>query len=252
MSGDRRSIDLNADLGEETGDDAAMLALVSSANIACGGHAGGPEAMFAAFSTARARGVVTGAHPGFADRANFGRLAVPMSAGEIERMVAAQAGAACGVAALAGHRVAYVKPHGALYNLAAGNREVSRAICRATRAVDPALALLGLSGSVTEQVAREAGLPFAAEIFADRAYLADGTLMPRGRPGAVISDPAAVVARVRLMLAEGRVTAACGTSLPLAMDSLCLHGDTPGAVALARALRRAIEEAGWRIAPFAG
>ena len=251
MTGINRRIDLNADLGEGMGDDAAMLALVSSANIACGGHAGGRDTMLAALTTARARGVVAGAHPGYADRANFGRVVVPMSAEEIARMVAEQIATLCEVAALAGHRVAYVKPHGALYNLAATDAEVSRAICRAVRAVDQEMALLCLSGSVTERVAREMGLPVGAEIFADRAYLADGTLMPRGQPGAVIDDPAAVVARVRRMLGDGCVTAACGTVLPLAMDSLCLHGDTPGAVVLARTLRAAIEAEGWRIAPFA-
>jgi UPF0271 protein len=169
----------------------------------------------------------------------------------VERLVAHQVGAARGVAALAGHRIAYVKTHGALYNLAAGDAVLSAAICRAVRAVDPGLALLCLSGSVTEAVARDMGLPVAAEIFADRAYRADGGLVPRDRPGAVIDDPAAVVARVLAMLGTERVTAEDGSPLPLAMDSLCLHGDTPGAVALARRLRRAIEAAGWRIAPFA-
>lgn len=251
MSQARTSIDLNADLGEEVGDDGAMLALVSSANIACGGHAGGPEAMFAALSTARARGVSAGAHPGYADRENFGRVVVPMSADQIERMVAAQIGAACGVAALAGHRISHVKAHGALYNLAATDRAVSQALCGAVRAVDPALALLCLSGSVTERVARDQGLVVAAEVFADRAYLADGSLMPRSQPGAVIHDPAAVVARVLGMLRSGQVTAADGSALPLRMDSICLHGDTPGAVALAQVLRGAITAAGWRIAPFA-
>jgi UPF0271 protein len=251
MTDARRTIDLNADLAEGVGDDAAMLALVSSANIACGGHAGGPEEMFAALSLARARGVVAGAHPGYADRATFGRVVVPMPPEAIARMVAAQVGAACGVAALAGHRIAYVKAHGALYNLAATDAGVSRAICTAVRAVDPGLAILCLSGSVTERVAREAGLTVAAEIFADRAYRADGTLMPRGEPGAVIHDAGQVTARVLDMLRTGRVTAVDGTALPLAMDSICLHGDTPGAVALARALRGAIEAAGWRIVPFA-
>ncbi len=166
-------------------------------------------------------------------------------------MVAEQIATLAGLADLAGHRVSYVKPHGALYNLAATDAPVSRAICRAVRAADPGLALLCLSGSETERVGREMGLRVAAEIFADRAYLADGTLMPRGQPGAVIHDPDEVVARVLHMLDSGHVTAACGTALPLAMDSLCLHGDTTGAVALARSLRAAIETAGWRIAPFA-
>jgi UPF0271 protein len=250
MTGGCRNIDLNADLAEDVGDDAAMMALVSSASIACGAHAGGPEAMFAALLAARRHGVVAGAHPGYADRANFGRVEVAMTLEAISRMVAYQVGAACGVAALAVCRIAYVKPHGALYNLAASDAEVARAVCRAVRAVDPRLALLCLSGSVCEKVARDMGLPVASEIFADRAYGPDGTLVPRSQPGAVIHDPGAVVSRVCDMLRRGCVTAIDGTELPLAMDSLCLHGDTPGAVALARSLRAAIEAEGWRIAPF--
>lgn len=251
MPNDLPTIDLNADLGEEVGDDAAMLAVVSSANIACGGHAGGPEAMFAALTTARDRHVAAGAHPGYADRANFGRVALPMTPDAVTRMVAAQVGAACGVAALAGHRIAYVKPHGALYNLAAVDVEVSQAICRAVRAVDPALMLLCLSGSVTVGVARDMGLRVAAEVFADRAYRADGTLQPRDAAGAVIHDAGEVVARVIGMLRTGRVATVEGTEVALTVDSICLHGDTPGAVTLARALRAAIEAEGWRIAPFA-
>jgi UPF0271 protein len=246
-----RRIDLNADLGEGVGDDAAMLRLVSSASIACGAHAGGPDEMFAALRGARAQGVVAGAHPGYPDRAGFGRRAMDLSEDAVERRLAYQIGAACGMAALAGHRIAYVKTHGALYNRAASEAGLSRAICRALRAVDPALVLLCLSGSVTERVGRDAGLAVAAEIFADRAYRPDGTLLPRDQLGAVIHDDGAVVARVLAMLRTGRVAAADGTELPLAMDSLCLHGDTPGAVALAQALRAAIEGAGWRIAAFA-
>lgn len=251
MTNPPRSIDLNADLGEDIGDDAALLALVSSANIACGGHAGGPDSMFAALTEAKAQGVVVGAHPGYVDRANFGRIEVPMTPTEIEAMVAAQIGALCGVAARVGTAVVYVKPHGALYNLAARDAGVSGAICRAVRAVEPGLALLCLSGSIMEKVARSAGFRVAAEVFADRAYRADGSLMPRSEPGAVIHDADAVIARVSAMLASGAMMAADGTPLPLAMDSLCLHGDTPGAVTLARHLRRAIETAGWRIGPFA-
>ncbi|MFN0116640.1 MAG: LamB/YcsF family protein [Paracoccaceae bacterium] len=247
-----RCIDLNADLGEETGDDPSMLALVSSANVACGGHAGGPEAMYAAFSAACANGVAAGAHPGYPDRANFGRVVVPMSEAGIERMVAAQVGAAAGVAALAGHRLSYVKAHGALYNLAATDVGVARAIARAVRAVDPRLSLLCLSGSPAVRVSADAGLTVFSEVFADRAYRADGTLVPRGEPGAVIHDPAAVTDRVLAMLDSGAVVAADETTVRLAMDSLCVHGDTPGAVGLARGLRAALEAAGWRIARFAG
>ena len=244
-----RSIDLNADLGEGVGDDAALMTLVTSASIACGGHAGGGQVMRRALVQARDCGVVAGAHPGYADRANFGRVVVPMTAGAITAMVAGQVAAACEMAAEVGHRIGYVKPHGALYNLAATDAVVSAAICDAIRPTG--LVLLCLSGSVTERVARAAGIPVAAEIFADRAYRPDGTLVPRGTPGAVIHDAQAVVARVLDMLRTGTVTAIDGTALPLAMDSLCLHGDTPGAVTLARLLRAAIIATGVRIAPFA-
>jgi 5-oxoprolinase (ATP-hydrolysing) subunit A len=244
-------IDLNADLGEGVGDDAAMMGIVSSANIACGGHAGGPEETYTALTTARAMGVAAGAHPGYPDRANFGRIALPMTAEEVTRMVAYQVGAACGMAALAGHRIGYVKAHGALYNLSATDADAAAAIARAVRAVDGGLRLLCLSGSVAERVSRDMGLTVAAEVFADRAVQPDGTLVPRGVPGAVIHDPQAVVARAVAMLLDGAVTAVDGSRLPMAMDSICLHGDTPGAVAIARALRAGLEGAGWRIAAFA-
>ncbi len=207
--------------------------------------------MFAALAAARARGVVAGAHPGYADRATFGRVEVGLDPGGIERLVAFQTGAACGMAALAGTRIAYVKPHGALYNRAAADPAAAQAVGRAVRAVDPALTVLLLSGSAGARALTEMGLRVAAEVFADRAVQPDGHLVPRDRPGAVIRDPAAVVARVRDMLRMGTVTATDGTPLPLAMDSLCLHGDTPGAVALARAIRDGIAAEGGRVAPFA-
>lgn len=247
MSATPRQIDLNADLGEGVGDDAAMMGIVSSANIACGGHAGDAATMRAALEAARARGVSAGAHPGYEDRANFGRVVVPMEARDIAALVARQAGALADMAAGLGLRLSHVKAHGALYNLAAVDAGVSRAVCDGIRAVDPGLACLCLSGSVTERVARDAGLRVMAEVFADRAYRPDGTLVPRSEPGAVIHDPQAVVARVLDMLGQGAITAVDGTRLPLAMDSICLHGDTPGAVALARALRHGIEAAGWTV-----
>lgn len=243
-----RRIDLNADLGEGMGDDAAVMALVSSANIACGGHAGDAGLMRAALLAARDRGIAAGAHPGYEDRANFGRLVVPMAAGAIAAMVSRQVGALAGMAAGLDMRLAHVKAHGALYNLAAVDAGVARAVCDGIRAVDPGLACLCLSGSLAETVARDAGLRVLAEVFADRAVRPDGTLLPRAEAGAVIHDPQAVVARVLAMLRDGAVTAVDGTRLPLAMDSICLHGDTPGAVALARALRAAILSAGWRVA----
>lgn len=244
-------IDLNADLGEGLGDDVAMLGIVSSANIACGLHAGGPEEMGAAFAAARQQGVAIGAHPGYADRANFGRVVVPLTFAEIERLVAWQIGAACGLAALAGHRITYVKAHGALYNLAATDTDVARAIARAIRAVDPGLTSLCLAGSAGADATAATGLRVAAEVFADRAYRPDGTLVPRTEPGAVIHDPQAVTGRSLRMLADGAITATDGSRRPVQIDSICLHGDTPGAVALARALKTGLIGAGWRIAPFA-
>ena len=246
-----RTIDLNADLGEGVGDDAVLMTLVTSANIACGGHAGGGAMLRAALMLARDHRVAAGAHPGYADRANFGRLVVPMTEAALAALVTGQVETACLMAAEVGHHISYVKPHGALYNLAATDAGVSGVICDAVRAVDPALALLCLSGSVTARLARDRGVPVVAEIFADRAYRPDGTLLPRGQPGAVIDAPDQVVARVLDMLRTGAVKAVDGTALPLAMDSLCLHGDTPGAVALARALRAAILAEGITIAPFA-
>ena len=251
MPDDIRQIDLNADLGEGVGDDVAMLGLVSSANIACGLHAGGPQDMATAFAAALAGGVAVGAHPGYADRANFGRVVVPHTLAEVERLVAWQVGAAGGMAALAGHRITHVKAHGALYNLAAVNPDVARAIARAVRAVDPALTCLCLAGSAGAAATAATGLRVAAEVFADRAYRPDGTLVPRGQLGAVIHDASIVTARTLAMLDDRAITAADGTRLALPMDSICLHGDTPGAVALARALRAGLTAAGWRIAPFA-
>ncbi|PZQ96995.1 MAG: LamB/YcsF family protein [Cereibacter sphaeroides] len=244
-------IDLNADLGEGIGDDAAMLTIVSSANIACGAHAGGPDLLLATLTTAKANGVAAGAHPGYADRANFGRNVVPMSAAELEYLVAWQIGAALGVAALAGHRIAYVKIHGALYNLAAVDADVATAIARGVTGVDPNLTLLCPALSQAERAGEAAGLRTAAEVFADRAYRPDGTLMPRSEPGAVIHDPDQVVARTLDMLDSGRIRTSDNGLLPLRMDSICLHGDTSGAVQIARRLRSALEGAGWRIAPFA-
>ncbi len=246
-----RRIDLNADLGEEVGDDAAMLDLVSSANVCCGVHAGGPEATFATLAAARARGVTAGAHPGYADRANFGRIVVPMDAGALERLVAWQVGAACGLAALAGHRIAYVKAHGALYALAWTDADAAGAVARAVRAVDAGLVLLCPAGSAQARAAELAGLATAAEVFADRAYRPDGTLVPRGAPGAVLHDAGAVAGRILALIETGMLAAQDGTALRLTAESVCLHGDTAGAVAIARALRGALAAAGVTVAPFA-
>lgn len=243
-------IDLNADLGEGMGDDAAMLGCVSSASICCGAHAGGPEVLRATLQAAAAAGVTAGAHPGYPDRANFGRVVVPMSVAEVEALVAGQVALACAAAAEQGTAIAYVKAHGALYNLAAVDADVAAAVARGVRAVDPGLVLLGLAGS--QQVRHTAGLRVAAEAFADRAYLPDGTLAPRTMAGAVLHDPAVVVERAVRMAVDGTVVATNGRVLTPEFDSLCLHGDTPGAVTMAFLVKMALTGAGVAIRPFAG
>lgn len=250
-----RTIDLNSDLGEgfgpwSMGDDAAMLDLVNSANIACGGHASDPETMFATLRLAAERGVIVGAHPGYNDREGFGRRVIPMAPDEIGRMVAAQVGALMGVAALAGTRVAYVKPHGALGNLAADRRDVADAIVAAVRAISPDLAILAISGTELEQAARAGGSTVFSEIFADRAYLATGRLVPRSRPGAVIHDSAAAVDRLLGFLDSGLMPVVDGDPIPLAAQSICVHGDSPGAVEMARAIQQRLTAAGVTLAPF--
>jgi UPF0271 protein len=250
------AIDLNADLGEgfgpyRIGDDAAMLGVVTSANIACGFHAGDPEVLYATLQAARGQGVTAGAHPGFADRAHFGRRLLPTTEAEVERMVAYQVGAAMAVGALAGHPIAYVKAHGALYNLAAVDDGIARALARAIRAVDPSLWCLMLAGSRAARLAEAEGLAVAHEAFADRAYLPDGTLMPRDRPGAVLHDAQAIAARCVAMLRHGALTAIDGSRITAPVHSICVHGDTPGAVAIAQGLRAALLADGVTLAPFA-
>lgn len=253
-------IDLNADLGEEAGDDAAMLDLVTSAAVACGFHAGGPAVMARTASLAAARGVALGAHPSYADRDGFGRrnLDVPHAAlvadiayqvGAMEAVAAAVGAAAVagtGAAGVggpagaggAGLRVRFVKPHGALYNRAAADPAVADAVIEAALGAFPALPILCPPDSELARRATAAGLVVKAEGFADRAYMPDGSLMPRSSEGAVLHDPAAVASQATRLAREGR------------FDSICLHGDTPGAVALAGAVRRGLEDAGIEIAPF--
>ncbi|MBC7504527.1 MAG: LamB/YcsF family protein [Sandarakinorhabdus sp.] len=250
-----RSIDLNADLGEGygpwvMGDDAAMLTLVSSANVACGGHAGDPETMFRTLTLAKAQGVVTGAHPSYPDKAGFGRRRLPCAPAEIERFVAAQVGALLGVAALVGQPIAYVKPHGALANVAAEEVAVATAIVGAVRAVDPGLALLAISGTVLEEVARVAGLAVFSEVFADRGYTPRGTLVPRGTPGAMIEDGEAAAARLFDFLDSGVMPTVGGDPVALAADSVCIHGDSAHAVAMAQHLKAAFAARGVTVSPF--
>jgi UPF0271 protein len=248
-------IDLNSDLGESfgpwtMGDDVAMLAIVTSANVACGGHASDPETMFRTLTEAASRGVVVGAHPGYADREGFGRRVIPMAPDEIGRMVAAQVGALAGVAALAGTEVRYVKPHGALGNLAADDRAVADAIVAAVTALPGRLAILAISGTELELAARAAGAEVYSEVFADRAYLPSGRLVPRSRPGAVVHDAEEAAARLIGFLDSGLMPVAGGAPIPLAVQSICVHGDSPGAVEMAGTVRRRLEAAGVAVAPF--
>ncbi len=250
-----RSIDLNSDLGEGFGPwvmgaDAAMLRLVTSANVACGGHAGDPETMFATLRLAADRGVIIGAHPGYTDREGFGRRIIPMPPAEISRMVAAQIGALMGVAALAGTQVAYVKAHGALANLAADQREVAEALVAAIRAISPTLAVLAISGTEVEAVARALGQPVYSEIFADRGYLATGRLVPRGRPDAMITDPGKAADRLLGFLDSGLMPVVDGDPIRLTAHSICIHGDSPHAVVMAQEIRARLTAAGVTLAPF--
>ncbi|MFC3182197.1 LamB/YcsF family protein [Cypionkella sinensis] len=248
-------IDLNSDLGEGygpwvMGDDAAMLGLVSSANIACGGHASDPETMFQTLRLAAQNGVSIGAHPGYSDPLGFGRRVIPMAPAEVGRMVAAQIGSLQGVAALAGARVAYVKPHGALANLAADDRSVADAIAQAVKVVSPDLALLAISGTALEDAARAAGIAVFSEIFADRGYTPAGRLVPRSQPGAMIHDAQAAVTRLLAFFDTGLMPVVGGDPIPLAAQSICVHGDSPGAVAMAREIRSRLTAAGVTIAAF--
>lgn len=252
-----RTVDLNADLGEgfgayRIGDDAAMLDVVTSANVACGLHAGDPEIMAEAFRLARARGVTVGAHPGFADLWGFGRRVMPHSAAEIERLVAYQIGAAAALSALEGHPIAYVKLHGALANLAVSDPDVAGASVRAIRGVDGSLACLAIAHGAQERLAREAGLRTFAEVYADRGYRDDGSLVPRAQPGAFIHDPEAAAERALAMVTAGEIVSVGGKALPTAVDSICVHGDSPAAIETARLIRARFAAAGIHLAAFAG
>lgn len=251
-----RSVDLNSDLGESfgawsMGDDAALLRLVSSANVACGFHAGDASTMLATCREAAANGVTVGAHVSYRDLAGFGRRAMDVPSGELRDEVLYQLSALAGLARVAGTGVRYVKPHGALYNRIVADEHQARAVVDAVAAFDPRLALLGLAGSAVERAADEAGLRFVREAFVDRGYRSDGTLVPRGEPGALLSDDAVIAERVVRMVRERVVRAVDGADIPVVVDSLCVHGDTPGAVAMARAVRGALAAAGVEVGPFA-
>jgi len=249
-------IDLNSDLGESygawtMGDDAAMLALVSSANVACGFHAGDPAGILATLRAAAERGVAVGAHVSYPDLAGFGRRDMEISSRDLCAAVIYQIGALQGLAAAAGTRVRYVKPHGALYNRIARDEAQARDVIAALQAVDASLPLVVLAGSKLVGWAREAGLRVVQEAFADRGYRADGSLVPRNEPGAVLHDPDAVAARMLQLTREGTVTAHDGGTVCIAAESICVHGDSPGAVAMAERLRERLLAEGALIEAFA-
>lgn len=237
-------VDLNADLGEGAPDDAELLALVSSANIACGWHAGDPRLMQATVTAALARGVAIGAHPSYPDRENFGRSEMQLRPDEVRADLIYQIGALDALVKAQGGRLHHVKPHGALYNQAARDPALADAVAAAVLDVDPGLALYGLAGSELLRAAQRAGLRPVAEVFADRGYRADGSLVPRSQPGALIHDTDEAVARTLRMVREGVVQAVTGETVALQAQTVCLHGDGPHALAFARALRAALTEAG--------
>jgi UPF0271 protein len=248
-------IDLNADLGEgfgvwRLGDDDALLDVITSANVACGFHAGDPITMRRVCAAAAARGVAVGAQVGYRDLAGFGRRRIDVDLRELAAEVLYQIGALDACARAAGIRVGYVKPHGALYNTAADDPGQAGAVAEAIAAFDPRLPLLGLPGSALADGAEGAGVPFVTEAFADRAYLPDGRLMPRREAGAVLEDADQVSARAVEIAVHRRVTAADGSVLALEAQSLCLHGDTPGAVRLATLTRQRLAEAGVTVRRF--
>ncbi len=249
------SVDLNCDMGEgfgaySIGDDEGVLRYVTSANVACGFHAGDPSVMERTVALAAAAGVSVGAHPGFPDLAGFGRRELAASADEVRAMVLYQVGALGAFAAARGVALTHVKPHGALYNMAARRTDLAVAIAEAVAAYDPSLVLVGLYGSELVKAGNAAGLRCAGEAFADRAYRADGSLVPRSQPGAVIDDPAACAARAVRMVSDGSVTAIGGERVELRPDTICLHGDGDGALELAAALSKALREAGVDIRPL--
>jgi UPF0271 protein len=238
------SVDLNADLGEGAGHDDELLALVSSASIACGFHAGDAETMRAGVCAARDRGVAVGAHPSLFDRENFGRKELPVGADDVFQAVKYQLGIFRAIADAAGVRPNHVKPHGALYNMAARDSAIANAIAQAVAAEDGELLLFALPQSELARAGEAHGLRVGREVFADRNYMADGSLVPRTRSDALLHDPHEAAERVIRMLREGVVRATDGADVSVNADTICVHGDTPGAVQFARELRTELERAG--------
>lgn len=252
-----RTVDLNGDCGESfgrwsLGDDEALLTVLTSANVACGFHAGDPSTLRRTVRAAAGGGVAVGAQVSYRDLAGFGRRFVDVPAAELTDEVLYQLGALAGFARAAGTRVSYLKPHGALYHAVGHHEQQARAVLAAVVEFDPGMAVLGLPGSLFLRLAEEAGVAVRREAFADRAYRADGTLVPRSQPGAVLHDPAAIAARAVRIVVDGVVLADDGSAVEVRCDSLCVHGDTPGAVAIAREVRAALEAAGVTVAAPGG
>jgi UPF0271 protein len=250
------TIDLNADVGESfgrwrLGDDEALLDLVTSANVACGFHAGDPATLVATCRAAVARGVAIGAQVGYRDLAGFGRRFVDVAPDDLYADVLYQLAALDGIARTVGGGVTYVKPHGALYNTVVHHEVQADAVVHAVADFPSDLPLVGPAGSVVLDRAADRGIRTVREAFADRGYTATGTLVPRAEPGALLTDPAEVAARVVRLVREGRVTAVDGSDVEVVADSVCVHGDSPGAVAMARAVRAALSGAGVQVVAFA-
>ncbi|MBY6069309.1 LamB/YcsF family protein [Leisingera aquaemixtae] len=252
-----KTVDLNADMGESfgpwaMGDDAALLDIVSSANIACGFHAGDPDVMAQTMALARDNGVGIGAHPGFLDLQGFGRRKMHVPHGTLANMIRYQLGAARGMAQAAGTRVRHLKLHGALSNMACVDHAMARACYQAALDVDPDIIIMVLAATAMEEVVRELGCNWCGEIFADRAYNDDGTLVDRSLPGAVIHDPALAGPRILQMVEEGAIITESGKRIPAPIDTICLHGDTAEAVQLAQSVRTSLTAGGISIRRFPG
>jgi UPF0271 protein len=243
-------IDLNADVGEGSSTDAELIRLVSSVNICCGAHAGDEATIRRTVELARASGTAVGAHPGYPDREGFGRRPMDMTPAALEASIVEQIRLVAGISRDQGVALTHVKPHGALYTQAADDPELAALICRAVLEAAPGSWLVGLAGSALVDAARESGLRVAEEAFADRAYESDGRLRSRTLPGALLSDPARAAAQAVSIARDGRIDIDGGDSLSVRADSLCLHGDTPGAPDIARAVREALASAGVEIRAF--
>lgn len=250
-------VDLNSDMGEsfgayKMGDDAAMLKIVSTANVACGFHAGDPLIMHETVTIAKANGVAIGAHPSFRDLWGFGRRPIHGERpDDLMKEIVYQIGALQGIATAAGHQVTHVKTHGSLGNMSAVDEGLAMAVARATKAVDPNLILMVMPGNQLERAGEKLGLAMVREVYADRTYDDDGNLTPRKQPGAVLHDAAFAAERVLRMVETGKIAAVSGKLIPARIDTICVHGDNPAAVEMARAIRQRLEASGVTIRPFA-